>query len=132
MKKATPNVSDSSDEVTVLLIEDDPVVAQAVGPRLELDGYRVRVAVDSEQGVRMAGRDRPDLIFLNIGMPKLRGHSVLQALRSGASTRRIPIVVVSRSGGRDLTDDLELGALDSVMRRRSPGPGRGVEGWIGD
>jgi DNA-binding response OmpR family regulator len=128
MNSATVGGIDSSDEVTILLIDDDPVVAQAVKPRLELDGYRVQVASDSEEAVRMAGRERPDLIFLDIGMPRLRGRTVLETLRSRSVTRRIPIVVVSRSGERQRLDGLEFGALDSLMRRRSPGPERGVEG----
>lgn len=127
MKEAGAEV----DEVTVLLIEDDPVVAGAVRPRLELDGYRVHVAGDSEQGVRMARREHPDLIFLDIAMPRLRGRTVLQTLRAGAGTSGIPVVVVTRSSQRELTEGLELGALDSLMRRRTPGPERGVEGWVG-
>jgi DNA-binding response OmpR family regulator len=129
MNSATVGGIDPNDEVTILLIDDDPVVAQAVKPRLELDGYRVQVARDSEEAVRMAGRERPDLIFLDIGMPRLRGRTVLETLRSGSVTRRIPIVVVSRSGESRRLDGLELGALDSLMRRRSPGPERGIEGW---
>jgi DNA-binding response OmpR family regulator len=129
MNSATVGGIDPNDEVTILLIDDDPVVAQAVKPRLELDGYRVQVARDSEEAVRMAGRERPDLIILDIGMPRLRGRTVLETLRSGSVTRRIPIVVVSRSGESRRLDGLELGALDSLMRRRSPGPERRIEGW---
>lgn len=129
MNSATVGGIDPNDEVTILLIDDDPVVAQAVKPRLELDGYRVQVARNSEEAVRMAGRERPDLIFLDIGMPRLRGRTVLETLRSGSVTRRIPIVVMSRSGESPRLDGLELGALDFLMRRRSPGPERGIEGW---
>lgn len=119
MNAATDGGIDPDDEVRVLLIDDDPVVAQAVRPRLELDGYRVQVAHESEEAVRLAGGERPDLI-LDVAMPRAPGRTVLEALRARSATDHIPVVVISSSGDRHQAAALWLGVLDSLMRRRSP------------
>ena len=78
--------------ISVLIVEDDPAVAQMYRIKLELDGYTVTVAPDGEIGLRMAATDQPDLIFLDIRLPKLDGMAVLESLRNTDATRNIPVV----------------------------------------
>ena len=93
-----------SDDVRVLFIEDDPTVAQMYKLKLELDGYHVTMAKDGEEGLKSATDDPPDIIFLDIRLPKMDGFAVLEGLRSRESTRQIPVVILSNYGERELVE----------------------------
>ena len=71
------------EEVRVLFVEDDPAVAQMYKLKLELDGYRVEVAGDGELALEIARSSMPDIVFLDLRLPKLDGLGVLEALRAG-------------------------------------------------
>ena len=66
------------EDVKVLFVEDDPTVAQMYRLKLELDGYQVVMAKDGEEGLELAARLEPDLIFLDIRLPKMGGLDVLE------------------------------------------------------
>jgi CheY-like chemotaxis protein len=105
------------DDITVLLIEDDPAFADMYRFRLELDGYRVVEARSGPQALELAASGRPDLIFLDIKLPGLDGMAVLEALRAGDDTRHIPVVILSAYGEDDLrARGLELGALEYLIK----------------
>src|SRR5712691_10360247 len=87
----------SVDDVRVLFVEDDPAVAQMYRLKLELDGYQVEVAPDGELALQMARREPPDIIFLDIRLPKLGGLDVLEALRADPKTQKLPVVILSSS-----------------------------------
>ncbi|HEY8811057.1 MAG TPA: response regulator, partial [Candidatus Dormibacteraeota bacterium] len=70
----------------ILLVEDDPAVAGMYRLKLEMEGYRVTVAGDGEEGLRVAREHRPQLIFLDVRLPKLDGMSVLEAMRGDDRT----------------------------------------------
>jgi DNA-binding response OmpR family regulator len=70
----------------VLFVEDDRTVAQMYKLKLELEGYRVDIASDGEMAIEMADRELPDIILLDVRLPKLDGFGVLQALRANAKT----------------------------------------------
>ena len=82
------------DDVRVLFVEDDAAVAQMYKLKLELDGYRVEVAGDGEIALQMARASMPDLIFLDIRLPKLGGLEVLEALRADPHTSTVPVVIL--------------------------------------
>jgi CheY-like chemotaxis protein len=124
---------DRSDEVQVLFIEDDPTVAQMYKLKLELDGYRVTMAKDGEEGLRLATESLPDIIFLDIRLPKMDGFAVLEALRSGEQTKDVPVVILSNYGERELVErGLTLGALEYLIKSQTTPANlsRGVEGWL--
>ena len=121
------------EEVRVLFVEDDPAVAQMYKLKLELDGYVVTVAPDGEAGLRMAREDRPDIVFLDIRLPKMDGFAVLEGLRSADDTRHIPVVILSNYGERELVErGLKLGALEYLIKSQTTPANlsRGVEGWL--
>ena len=66
------------EDVNVLFIEDDPAVAEMYKLKLELDGYRVTVAKSGEEGLDQAKRHVPDIVFLDIRLPKMDGFAVLE------------------------------------------------------
>ena len=121
------------DEVRVLFVEDDPAVAQMYRLKLELDGYSVEVAADGEQAVARATADPPDIVFLDIRLPKLDGLGVLEALRGNERTRNLPVVILSNYSESELIDrGLKLGALEYLIKSQTT-PAKvagGVEGWL--
>ena len=119
--------------VRVLFVEDDRSVAQMYRLKLELDGYQVDVASDGELAVEIAGRDLPDIIFLDVRLPKLDGFGVLRALRSNARTKNIKVVILSNYSRRELGDRAaKLGVLDHLIKTDTT-PAQltaGLERWL--
>lgn len=125
----------TDDDVRVLFVEDDPVVAHMYKLKLELDGYAVDVAGDGVQAVEMAMGNPPDIIFLDIRLPKMDGIGVLEALRKDERTRSVPVVILSNYSEHELVDrGLRLGALEYLVKSQTT-PARvagGVPSWIGN
>jgi len=123
----------TEDDVRVLFVEDDPSVAEMYKLKLELDGYAVEVAGDGIQAVAMATGNPPDIIFLDIRLPKMDGMGVLEALRNDERTRDVPVVILSNYSERELVErGLRLGALDYLVKSQTT-PARvagGVASWL--
>jgi len=112
------------DDVRVLFVEDDPSVAQMYQLKLELDGYTVDVAGDGLLALEKARTDPPDIIFLDLRLPKLDGLGVLEGLRADRSTAFIPVVILSNWNEKELVErGVELGALDHLIKSQTT-PGR--------
>src|SRR4029077_20478555 len=95
-------VAEADEDVRVLFVEDDPSVAQMYKLKLELDGYKVIVAPDGEQALEHATDNPPDIIFLDIRLPKMDGLAVLEKLRETEGTRHVPVVILSNYSEREL------------------------------
>lgn len=99
----------------VLVVEDDPSIAIGLRINLESEGYEVHVAEDGELGLHMARTLAPDLLVLDVMLPKKNGLEVLHDLR--AEGRMMPIIILSaKSGEMDKVAGLELGAEDYVAK----------------
>jgi CheY-like chemotaxis protein len=123
----------SPDDVRVLFVEDDAAVAQVYKLKLELDGYWVDIAGDGEMALQMARRSVPDLIFMDIRLPKLGGLEVLEALRGDPQTSKVPVVILSSNSERELVErGARLGALDHLIKSKTTPAqlAEGVEGWL--
>lgn len=121
------------DQVDVLLVEDDPAVLEMYRLKLELDGYRVNTAVDGEDGLSKAGALTPDIIFLDIRLPKLDGLEVLRRLRAEDRTRNIPVIILSNYDEEDLVArGLHLGAHEYLIKARTTPSSlsEGIEDWL--
>lgn len=81
----------------ILLIEDDRFLRRACETGLRQRGYAVVTAADGEEGLRAARSEPPDLILLDLLMPKMSGLEVLRSLRADAATQHIPVLVLSNS-----------------------------------
>jgi CheY-like chemotaxis protein len=107
------------DDVRVLFVEDDLSVAQMYRLKLELDGYTVDVAADGLAALDKA-RTLPDMIFLDIRLPKLDGISVLEKLRADPLTASIPVVILSNWNEKELVQrGLQLGAMDHLVKSQT-------------
>jgi DNA-binding response OmpR family regulator len=119
--------------VRVLFVEDDVSVAQMYKLKLELDGYDVDVASDGEMAVDMAQREPPDIMFLDIRLPKLDGFGVLQALRANLKTRNVRVVVLSNYSRTELGERIaKLGVLDHLIKTETT-PAKltaGLKRWL--
>jgi CheY-like chemotaxis protein len=122
-------VNQESEPTRVLLIEDDPEFAEMYRLRLEADEYLVEWARDGEEGLAMARTWSPDLIFLDIRMPKKDGLEVLQELRSDPATQDLPVVVLSNYSDEELMSrGRQFGILDWKTKiDTTPG---GMSQWV--
>lgn len=108
------------DDLRVLFVEDDLSVAQMYRLKLELDGYLVDVAGDGLVALEKARATRPDIIFLDIRLPKLDGIGVLEALRADQGTATIPVVILSNWNEKELVEKgARLGALDHLIKSQT-------------
>ncbi|HHY95137.1 MAG TPA: response regulator, partial [Firmicutes bacterium] len=74
---------------TILVVEDDPAVARLIDHRLSQEGYRVVTAPDGEQGLRLFESVRPDLVILDLILPKIDGYEVCRIMRKSSM---VPII----------------------------------------
>ena len=107
----------------VLLVEDDPVVAEMYRGRLALDGYRVTVASDGEAALRAASACPPDIVILDYRLPKMDGPAVLQALRADQRTRAVRVVVLSAYDEPSIVEEgISLGAVSWLVKSKVTPP----------
>ena len=98
----------------LLIADDDPQLVRALRITLGAHGYDVIAASDGAEAVTLAAQSHPDIILLDLGMPRLDGMEVIHALRGWT---RAPIIVVSgRTGSADKIDALDAGADDFVTK----------------
>jgi CheY-like chemotaxis protein len=79
----------------VLVIDDEPSIRHILRSSLEADGFEVVLADDGLGGIGVARRQRPDAIILDLMMPVMDGHTVLDVLRTDEKTRYLPVIVLS-------------------------------------
>ncbi len=105
------------DEKMVLVIEDDELNLKLVQEMLRLGNYRTIEAMDAETGIQMSRRHKPDLILMDIHLPKMDGLSATRIIKSDENLKQIPIVALTALA---MTDDrekaLEAGCDDYVTK----------------
>jgi len=100
---------------TVLIIEDDPTMLRGLKDNFEFEGYRVATAEDGEKGLDEALSLRPDLIVLDIMLPKVNGYEICRLLR--VEGLEMPIIMLTAKGQEsDVVLGLNLGADDYVTK----------------
>jgi CheY-like chemotaxis protein len=106
--------------ITLLLVEDDVNVAKLYRMLLESRGYTVHHAADGVEGLDAARRERPDLILLDVMMPRMNGISFLQALREDPTLGAVPAVVLSNFREPRLVERaMALGALEYMVKAQT-------------
>jgi two-component system phosphate regulon response regulator PhoB len=106
---------------TILVIEDEEDVTDLIRYHLKKAKFRMIAAGDGAEGIELAATERPDAIVLDIMLPRLNGFEVAKRLRSGESTRSIPLLILSAKGeSESRIKGLELGADDYLCKPFSP------------
>ena len=100
---------------TVLIVDDDPTMLRGLGDNFELRGYRVRTARDGEQGLNITLMENPDLIILDIVLPKINGYVMCSLIRKRNLDMPI-IMLTARNSESDIVRGLTLGADDYVTK----------------
>jgi two-component system response regulator ResD len=102
----------------ILVVEDEPMVAEVVERYLRRDGHEVTIVFDGQSAVEQFARERADLVILDLMLPRLDGSAVCRKLRA---TSDVPIIMLTARGDeRDRLQGLELGADDYITKPFSP------------
>ena len=104
--------------VKILLVDDDPLLVRMYQKKFEIDGYQVSALFDGERVQTEALYFKPDLILLDIMMPKVNGLEVLKKIKSDSKTKNIPVILLTNLGGSqsDIDQGLELGAVSYLVK----------------
>ncbi|MER3501661.1 MAG: hypothetical protein IMHGJWDQ_001719 [Candidatus Fervidibacter sp.] len=98
----------------ILIVEDEAPLAEAIAYALKREGYQVRIALDGQEGLRVALTEKPDLVILDLMLPKLDGWEVCRTLRAKSP---LPILILTARGEeQEKVLGLELGADDYVVK----------------
>lgn len=101
----------------ILLIEDEAALQKTFGDVLGQEGYNIVGAMDGETGLNMAKTEKPDLILLDLVLPKMHGFEVLKQLKEDEETKDIPIIVLTNLEAMgDVERALELGATTYLVK----------------
>lgn len=101
----------------ILFVEDDALIVKIYTARLTKDGYEVYTADNGEDGIKIALEKRPDLVVLDVMMPKVDGFGVLQKLRADANFAKIPILLYSNlAQEEELKRALAMGATEFIVK----------------
>ena len=102
---------------SILFIEDESALQKTFGDLLEAKGYRLISALDGEIGLALAKKEKPDLILLDIVLPKVNGLEVLGKLKDDPETKAIPIIILTNLEGiNNVGKVLELGATTYLVK----------------
>jgi len=121
------NPSNADREVTrvakgrILVVDDEIYIVHILDFSLGMEGYEVVTALDGEQALERVAEQKPDLIVLDIMMPKLDGYETCKVLKSKEETRDIPVILLSAKGRNvDQKTGFEVGADDYITKPFSP------------
>jgi two-component system cell cycle response regulator DivK len=101
----------------ILIVEDDPKSLKLARDLLQVSGYETIEATDGEQGVELAKSKKPDLILMDIMMPKMDGYNACHAIKADEATRGIPVIMLT-AVGYELNEELakRLGANGYITK----------------
>jgi DNA-binding response OmpR family regulator len=106
---------------TVLVVDDDPVILKLLEVNFEMEGFEVVRASDGAEGLERAREIRPDIVILDVMMPRMTGYEVAKALREDDETAHIPIIfVTARAQSSDIERGAEFGVDDYVTKPFDP------------
>lgn len=101
----------------ILIIEDEEVLLSLLQEKLVQEGYSVIVATDGVEGLDKMKNEEPDLILLDIVMPKMGGFEVLEIMNKDQGLKKIPVIIISNSGQPvELSRAEELGVKDWLVK----------------
>ncbi len=101
----------------ILVVDDEPDLLELVRDTLEMAGYTVITASDGEEGLKSITEDSPDLVILDIKMPKIDGMQVLERVRKNPRLNELPIIMLTSLKGEGIIREArEVGANDYIVK----------------
>lgn len=101
----------------ILIVEDDTLINKMYFEKLTRDGYEVTVAINGQEGLDKMRTNRPDLIILDIMMPKLSGVEVIQEMKKDVNLEKIPIIVLTNlTEGPDIEKAKKMGITEYLIK----------------
>jgi len=105
----------------ILVAEDERDIRDLITFTLEIGGFRVVGAANGEEALRKATELKPDLILMDVRMPKMTGYEACQALKNQLQTKNIPVIFLSAKGQEaEISEGLKMGAVDYFLKPFAP------------
>ncbi|MFA6307177.1 MAG: response regulator [Patescibacteria group bacterium] len=104
-------------KIKILLVEDDSFLLGMYATKFEMENFKVIMAEDGEKAVRLALKEAPDIILLDIILPKMNGFDVLRQLKADPATADIPVILLTNLSQKDeIEQGLKIGAADYLIK----------------
>ncbi len=101
----------------ILIVEDEEILSDLLQKRLKKEGYGVLLARNGEEGLKMIKKERPNLVLLDVIMPKMSGFQVMEEMNKEENLKKIPVIIISNSGQPvEIGRAQELGAKDWLIK----------------
>ena len=108
-------------KLTVLVIDDDPVILELLRVNFEIEGFNVICAKDGEEGLQRAQAERPDVVISDIMMPRRDGLQLLTDLKGDPTTEDLPVILLSAKAQKaEVQQGLDMGADDYITKPFDP------------
>ena len=108
-------------KLTVLVIDDDPVILELLRVNFEIEGFDVICSADGEEGFRRAQAEQPDIVISDIMMPRRDGLQLLSDLKGDPSTEQLQVILLSAKAQKnEVQQGLDLGADDYITKPFDP------------
>jgi two-component system alkaline phosphatase synthesis response regulator PhoP len=105
----------------ILVVDDEIYIVHILDFSLGMEGYEVITALDGEEALKKASETKPDLIVLDIMMPKMDGYETCKALKADEATKDIPVILLSAKGRNvDMQTGYDVGADEYITKPFSP------------
>jgi DNA-binding response OmpR family regulator len=107
----------NNNTIKILLIEDDPFLLSMYSSKFVMENFNIVCADDGLKGIEMAKQEKPDIILLDIMLPKLNGFEVLKKIKADEITKNIPVILLTNLNQKDEHEQgLALGAADYLIK----------------
>ncbi|MCK5286055.1 MAG: response regulator [Candidatus Pacebacteria bacterium] len=104
-------------DIKIVLVEDDEILSKVIKEELEEADFKVYLATDGEKGLELAQEKKPDLVLLDLMLPKMHGFEVLENLKKSPETEDTPVIILTMLGSDDdIKKGLKLGASDYIVK----------------
>lgn len=105
----------------ILIAEDEPDIRELVAFTLRFAGHEVVTAKNGEEALQLAGREFPDLILMDVRMPRMTGYDACRAMKASSELKDIPVVFLSAKGqDSEIQTGLEAGAEEYLLKPFAP------------
>lgn len=104
-------------KIKILLVEDDPFLLNMYATKFELENFDVVIAEDGEKGYKAVLKETPDIVLLDVMLPKMNGFEVLEKIKGIDSVKHIPVMLLTNLSQKDeIERAANLGAVDYLIK----------------